>query len=64
MADDKKSKLAGNLSCISSNDNKLDQLLMALSKGVETTSDPTSSSTSKRPSESIDSNWSLLLCHD
>ena len=64
MAEDKKGKLAEMLASISSNEDKLDRLLTALSKVVEPTSDSASSSTSKRPSESINSNWGVLLCHN
>ena len=59
MADDKKSKLAEMLASISSNDDKLDWLLTALSKVVETTGDFASSS--KRLSELIYGNWSIFV---
>ena len=64
MAEDKKSKLAEMLASISSNDDKLDRLLTALSKVVDTTSDSALSSTCKQPSESIDGNQNILLQDD
>ena len=64
MAEDMKGKLAEMLASISSNDDKLDRPLTALNKVVEPNNDSASSGASKQPSESINSNWGILLCHN